>query len=88
MPSVGKRRALGVDGGGAAGEDEGGRPPRGDLVRAQPMADELGEDPRLAHAARDELAVLAAQVDDENGAVLGGRVRLGKGDDFRHQLRR
>jgi hypothetical protein len=44
------------------------------------VRDELGVDPRLADAARDQLRVLAAEVDDEDGALLGRR--LGKRDDL------
>ena len=32
-------------------------------------------DPRLAHAARNQLRVLAAEVDDEDGALLRCRLR-------------
>jgi hypothetical protein len=35
------------------------------------MADELGVDTALAHASGDQLRVLAAEVDDEDGALLG-----------------
>ena len=41
------------------------------------MADELGVDARLAHAAGDELAVLPAEVDDEDRPLL--RLGLGVG---------
>ena len=34
------------------------------------MGDELGVDAGLADAARDQLAVLAAEIEDENGTVL------------------
>jgi len=35
------------------------------------MADKLRVDTALAHAAGDQLRVLAAEVDDEDGALLG-----------------
>jgi hypothetical protein len=40
------------------------------------VRDELGVDARLADAARDQLRVLAAEVDDEDRAILGCRVRF------------
>ena len=69
---VGERGALGVDRGGAAREDERQRPPRADLLGAQPVRDELGVDARLAHPPGDQLAVLAPEVQDEHRALLGG----------------
>ena len=60
-------------GGWTAGEDERGRSRR-DLVRRQPVADELRwYTGGLAHPPRDQLAVLASEIDDENGT----RFRLG-----------
>jgi hypothetical protein len=35
------------------------------------VGDELGVDTRLAHAPRDQLAVLASEVEDEHRARLG-----------------
>jgi hypothetical protein len=37
------------------------------------VADELGVDAALAHAARDQLRVLPTEVEDEDGPVLPGR---------------
>jgi hypothetical protein len=45
---------------------------------------ELRVDPALAHAPRDELRVLAAEVDDEDGAVLRCRLPDWKGKNFPH----
>ena len=59
----------------AAGEDERGRVPRRDLRGREPVPDELRVDARLAHAPRDQLAVLAAEVDDEDRALLRQRLR-------------
>ena len=97
MPSVGipSEKIVGVDVGRAvrvdrrraAGEDQRRRISRRDLCRGEPVSDELRVDPRLAHAPRDELAVLAAEVDDEDrtlfGRGFGGRER----DDLGHQRR-
>jgi hypothetical protein len=44
------------------------------------MSDELRIDAALPDTARDQLRVLAAEVDDEDGALLGRR--LGKRDDL------
>ena len=67
------RRTLGVHRGGAAGEDQRERVLRPDLVGGEPVADELRVDPRLTHAPRDQLAVLAAEVEHEHGALLRRR---------------
>ncbi len=69
-PGVDLGRAVRVHRRRAAGEDECGRVAPRDLGGGQPMPDELRVDPRLAHAARDQLAVLAAEVDDENGTLF------------------
>src|SRR6185295_7449772 len=63
------------------GEDQRERPARRELGGRHAVRDELRVDAALAHAARDELGILAAEVDDENGALLCGRV--GKLDDER-----
>ena len=52
------------------------------------MTDELRVDTRLAHASRDQLAVLAAEIDDEDRPLLRRRLRGGERDDLRHQLLR
>ncbi len=78
-------RAIRVHRRGAAGENQRRRVSRRDLRSREPMSDELGVDAGLAHAPRDELAVLPAEVDDEDRALfrlgLGGRER----DDLGHQ---
>jgi hypothetical protein len=79
---VGERSALRVDRGGPAREQERERLPGTDLVGAQPVRDELGVDARLAHAARDQLAVLAAEVQDEHRALLRRGLRCGEGKDL------
>ena len=76
------RRALRVHRGGAAGEDQRERVPGADLGRREPVADELRVDARLPHAARDQLAVLAAEVEHEHGAVLRRRRRRGEREDL------
>ena len=78
-------RALRVHGSRPAGEDQrGGVAPR-DLVRGEPVADELRVDARLADAPRDQLAVLAAEVDDEDRTLLGiGAPGVGSGTTSRH----
>ena len=86
-------RSLRVHRGGTSRQDESDGTTRGDLVRAQPMAYELGVDTRLAHATCDQLAVLTAEVDHEDRTLLRpsiGRasVRLHERDDACHQLRR
>jgi hypothetical protein len=45
------------------------------------VADELGVDPALADAAGDQLRVLAAEIDDEDGAVFELRVARRQLDD-------
>ena len=75
-----ERRSLRVDGGGPAGEDQRGRVPRLDLAGAEPVRDELRVDAGLAHAAGDELAVLAAEVEHEHGTLLRGRLGPGERD--------
>ena len=64
------RRAVGVDRRRAAAEDQRGRVPRAQRRRRRPVADELRVDPGLAHTTRDQLRVLAAEIDDEDGPVL------------------
>ena len=50
---------------------------RRDLGRGGRVRHDLAVDARLAHAARDQLRVLRAEVDDEDGA-LGGLGLLGQ----------
>ena len=58
-----------------------------DLRCRQAMSDELRVHASLAHAPRDQLAVLAAEVDDEDGAFLGQCLGRRERDDLRHQRR-
>jgi hypothetical protein len=50
--------------------------------------DELRVDPAFADAARDQLRVLAAEIDDEDGALFGCGLRDGERDDLAHQCSR
>ncbi len=77
-------RAVGVDRRRPAGENERRRIARGDLGGGEPMPDQLRVDTRLAHPPRDQLAVLPAEVDDEDGAVFRDGLRGRDGDDLRH----
>jgi hypothetical protein len=45
------------------------------------VADELGVDARLADAAGNQLRVLAAEIDDEDGTILRKRFRNRQPDD-------
>ena len=74
---VDPRGALGVDGGGAAGEDQRGRVPPPHLLDAERVRHELGVDARVADAACDQLRILAAEVEHEHRPLL--RRRLGRG---------
>ena len=65
--------AVRVHGRGAAGKHERGRASREDPGSVEPVAHELRVHARLPHAASDQLAVLAAEVDDEDGTVLALR---------------
>ena len=51
------------------------RIPRPDLVGGDAVADELRVDAALADAARDQLRVLATEVEDEDRALLGSALR-------------
>jgi hypothetical protein len=48
------------------------------------MSDEFRVDTCLADAPRDELAVLAAEIDDEDGALLGRGCGRRERDDLGH----
>jgi len=69
----------GIDGGGAVGVHGRGPPGEDDRRRLAPehlgqrhrVGHDLGVHARLTHAAGDELGVLGAEVDDEDGAVAG-----------------
>ena len=45
------------------------------LGRGSAVRDELGVDAAFADASRDQLRVLTAEVDDEDGPLLGRRLR-------------
>ena len=60
------RRALGVDGGRPARQDQPLRAALADLLGADVVRQQLGEDPELAHPPRDQLAVLPAVVQDHD----------------------
>ena len=63
-----------------AGQNEcRGVSPR-DLVCGQPVADELRVHARFPNAPRDQLAVLAAEIDDEHRTFLRCRLRSGERD--------
>ena len=78
------RRAVRVDRCRAAGEDQRSGVARGDLRGRQPVPDELRVDARLAHTPRDQLAVLPAEVDDEDGAFFRCGLGRRKRNDLRH----
>ncbi len=85
---VDPRSAVRVDGRRAAGEDQRGRVPAAHLVGAERVRDELRVDAGVADAARDQLRVLAAEVEHEHGALLRRRLRYGQRVHGRHQGRR
>ena len=69
------RRAVGVDGRGSAGEDQRARVAALELVDGEAVRDQLGVDARLTDPARDQLRVLAAEVDHQNRTFLELRLR-------------
>ena len=69
------RRAVRVHRSGPAAEDERVRVPRAYLLGRHGVGHELRVDAALAHAPRDQLRVLPAEVDDEHRALLGPRLR-------------
>ena len=88
-----------VHGGGAAGEDQALRVAAADLLDADVVRQQLGEDPALAHPPRDQLRVLPAVVEDDDlvgrdrplegellDALLGReRGAAALGDELRHR---
>ena len=60
-------RTLLVHGGRAAGQDDGGGLLGEHVRHAHGVGDDLGVDVGLTHAARDQLGILRAEVDDEDG---------------------
>ena len=79
------RRAFRVDRGRPAAQDERERVARTNPLRRDVMRNELGVDAALAHAARDQLRVLAAEVDDEDRALLRRGFLQRQRDDLAHQ---
>ena len=67
------RRVVGVDRRRAPAQDQRVRVPGAHRLGRDRVADELGVDAALAHAARDQLRVLAAEVENENGPVAPDR---------------
>ncbi len=80
------RRPLRVDRRGAAGEDHRDGVAPADLRRAQRVRDELGVDAGIANASRDQLRVLAAEVEHEHRTLLGHWFRGRKRMDGAHQV--
>ena len=60
-------RTLLVHGGRTAGQDDGGGLLGEHVHHAHGVGDDLGVDVGLTHAARDQLGILRAEVDDEDG---------------------
>ena len=79
------RRALHVDALRAAGQDDRCRVFGGHLGGVQAVRDDLGVDAQLAHPARDQLRVLGAEIDDEDGLAVLGSDQVGSGFDARVQ---
>jgi hypothetical protein len=80
---VDARRGLGVHGRGAAAQDQRRRVAAAGLVGRDPVPDELGVDPAVADAPRDQLRVLAAEVEHEHGPLLGALLGRRERDDLR-----
>src|SRR4051812_12388871 len=78
QPGIDLRRAVLVHRGGPAGEDHRRRTAPQKLLDRSVVADDLGVDVRLAHAAGDQLGVLRAVVDHEHRAVSVLREPLGR----------
>ena len=70
---VESRGAVGVDGGGAAGEDDAPRLEAPDLGEGVGRRDEQAVDAGVAHASGDELGRLGAEVHDEDDLVVHRR---------------
>ena len=70
---VDARGALDVDRRGTTAEDHARGPPCRDLGCGDRVGHDLGVDVRLAHPPRDQLGVLRAEVDDEDGVERLGR---------------
>ena len=79
-------RALDVHRRGAAAEDDRLRVLGQQLRGRDRVRDDLAVDVRLADAAGDELRVLRAEVDDEDGVEVGGGVGIEVGHVAAHIL--
>ena len=84
------RGARRVDRGRPAGEDQALRRAARDLGDVDVRVQQLGEHAALAHAARDQLRVLAAEVDDQHLVGAGARAAPGGagGEAWRRRFRR
>jgi hypothetical protein len=69
-----QRRAVGIDAGRSAGQDEALGLEGANALFWRVMRDELAVDVVLADAARDQLTVLRAEVDDGDGVAVEDRV--------------
>ena len=85
---VERRRAVLVHRGRPAGQDHALGPAAPDLLEPDVMREQLGEHPALAHPARDQLRVLASEVEDDDlfASQLAASVRTGP--HVRPRLRR
>ena len=70
-PLVGHGRTLGVNRCGAAAENNAGRIVFLNLINRCVVRKDEAEHIRLTHTARDELTILRAEVEDDDGLVLG-----------------
>jgi hypothetical protein len=78
LARIDTRRALDVHRRRTSREDEARGPLRRDLGRCDRVGHDLGVHVRLSDAPRDQLGVLRAEVDDEDGVErLGRRHRCG-----------
>src|SRR2546425_13071687 len=69
--SGGERRALVVDGGGAAGEDEAARVEALDVLPGCVVREELAVDVALADSAGYQHAILCPEIEDDDSLRLG-----------------
>ena len=81
---VDARRPVGVHGRRPAAEDDRVRVARADRLGRDRVPHELGIDAALAHAARDQLRVLAAEVEHEHRALLRELLGRAQCDDLTH----
>jgi hypothetical protein len=68
---IAARGAGSIDAGRAAGENQAARFQLGHALRRDVVADDLTKDVQLADAAGDELAVLRAEIKDEDAFAFG-----------------